>query len=136
MTAIPADAQGERRKTWSTVDRVCLLGRKVNPGQVGYLGRRGHWGWAVLTAQGSAWARTHGGCTACTGRHGKPGWQGSPALTASQPPAGAGSQSSLKQHKPSLCGCVAHGLCWCPVFPTQTAKASVLETKGLLLCQA
>lgn len=51
----------------------------------------------VLTARGSAWVRMHGGCTACTGTHGRPGWRGSPAQTAGRPRAGAGSQSSLKQ---------------------------------------
>lgn len=51
----------------------------------------------VLTARGSAWVRTRGGCTAYTGTHGKPGWRGSPVRTAGRPRAGAGSRSSLKQ---------------------------------------
>lgn len=68
-------------------------------------------GWAVLTAQGSAWARRHGGCTACTGRRGRPGWPGSPVLTTGQPPAGAGTRSSLKQHTPSVQGARPTGCC-------------------------
>lgn len=41
MTAIPANAQGERRKTRSATDRVCLLGGKVNcwPGGMSGQGR-------------------------------------------------------------------------------------------------
>lgn len=127
----PCKCPGERWRTQSAADRVCPLGRRLVAGQVGCPGSRGDWGWVILTARGSAWVRTHGGCTACTGRHGRPGWRGSPALTANQPLAGAGSQSSLKQHRPSL-----QGLCWCPMFPAQRAKTSVLETERFLLCQA
>lgn len=91
----PCRREGERRKTQSAADTVCVGGK-------GYMlissvaGRpRGR---SILTARGSAWARTRGGCTACTGTRGRPGWPGSPVLTTAQPLAAAGSQSSLKQH--------------------------------------
>lgn len=80
------------------------------------------WGQVILTARGSAWARTRGGCTACTGRRGRPGWPESPVLTTGQPLAAAGSQSSLKQH--THCLGKVHG-------PRAVLLLPVLGAKGL-----
>lgn len=100
----PCHFPGEGGK-WSQQQIACPLGKNPNvpcwPA-----------GPAVLTAQGSAWAKMRGGYTVCTGTHGRPGWRGSHVQTTGRPQAGAGSQSSLKQSK-RLCvkgqlpGCAA-----------------------------
>lgn len=50
----------------------------------------------ILTAQVSAWVRRHGGCTVCTGTHGRPGWPENRGQTVDRPQVAAGNRSALQ----------------------------------------